>query len=72
MKVDLPAEIVFGLAGCGLRRSPGFGVAKDEAFPLGHPLRSNVQQWLGPMHFAPYSRAAATALHRLPVHGVCG
>jgi len=38
MKVDLPAEIVFGLAGCGLRRSPGFGVAKDEAFPLGHPL----------------------------------
>ena len=53
--------IVSGFRGCGLRRSPGSAVLHRAAFPfrkIGTVARAEF--------LPPYSRAAATVLHRLP------
>jgi hypothetical protein len=53
--------IVSGLRGCGLRRSPGLA----ELRPCGLPALK-FRTVARAEFFPPYSRAAATVLHRLP------
>ena len=61
VKVVRVSGIVSGFRGCGLRRSPGSAALPRAAFPprsIGAVARAEF--------LPPYSRAAATGLHRLP------
>ncbi len=60
-KVVRVSGIVSGFRGCRLRRSPGSAAMRRAAFPpraIGAVARAEF--------LPPYSRAAATGLHRLP------
>ena len=56
--------------GWRLRRSPGLAAnhSRERIRGAAFPSR-RAEQWLAP-EFSPYSRAAVTALHRLPERGV--
>jgi hypothetical protein len=62
IKVVRVSGIVSGLRGCGLRRSPGSAELRRAAFPPRKKFRAVARAEFLP----PYSRAAATVLHRLP------
>src|SRR5271169_886677 len=61
VKVVRVSGIVSGFRGCGLRRSPGSAELRRAAFPP-RKFRTVARAEF----FPPYSRAAATVLHRLP------
>ena len=66
---------VFSLAESGLRlrRSPGLAAILRRGLPISSPVRgfeSANETVVRARQFPPYSRAAATVFHRLPVHGV--
>src|ERR1700688_3346849 len=61
VKVVRVSGIVSGFRGCGLRRSPGSAELRRAAFPP-RKFRAVARAEFLP----PYSRAAATVLHRLP------
>ena len=83
LKVVLKRTRLPCASGLRLRRSPGsadcperFGTAARPSHPVIESVRIRCAgQWHAPKTFPPYSRAAATDFHRLPVRGVscdCG
>src|SRR5580700_10926407 len=62
VKVVRVSGIVSGFRGCGLRRSPGLAELRRAAFPPWEKIRTVARAEF----FPPYSRASATAFHRLP------